>query len=137
MKQINLFSANLEGKALRSEKSATKKAINESLRDFAKAIEGAFNAVIKSTDRRARNVANAAKGKYKTALEVVANCYPFQTAEGVLCCKRTDENDVRKWAEKKLTAAAARSIVRDSLKNFTDGVGNPSVTIVTIGEVVA
>lgn len=136
MKQINLFSANLEGKQLRSEKSLTKKAVSEALRDFEKAIDGAFNAVIKSTDRRARNVANAAKGKYQTALAVVAACYPYQTEDGVLCCKRTNEADVRVWCERKLTAPAARGIVRDALKCFTDGVGTPNVTIVTLGAAV-
>ena len=137
MAQTNLFTSNLEGKELRKEKSETKKAVNAALRDYEKAIDGAFNAVIKSEDRRARNVANAAKGKFKTALDVVTNCYPWQTTNGVLCGKKTNEDDVKVWCEKKLTAAAARSIVRESLKNFTNFVGNPQVSIVVIGEKVA
>ena len=133
MKQVNLFTSNLEGKQLRSEKSESKKAVNKALQDFEKAIEGAFNAVIKSEDRRARNVANAAKGKFKTSLQVIAACYPYQTEEGVLCGKKTNEEGVKVWAEKKLTAAAARGIVRDALKCFTDGVGTPNIKTVVIG----
>ena len=134
MKQVNLFTSNLEGKQLRSEKSLTKKAVNTALADFEKAIEGAFNAVIKSEDRRARNVANAAKGKFHTALQVIANCYPYQTADGTLLCKKSADDDVKVWAEKKLTAAAARGIVRDSLKNFTNFVGAPEIQVHEVGE---
>ena len=136
MANVNLFKSNLTGKELRIEKSETKKAINAALRDFEKAIEGAFNAVIKSEDRRARNVANAAKGKYRTAIDVIQNCFPYQTEDGVLCCKKSADKDTadKVWAEKKLTAAAARGIVRDSLKNFTNFVGAPEITIVKVGE---
>lgn len=137
MKNLNLFTSNLSGKQLISEKSLTRKATNEALANFASAIEAAFNQVIKSEDRRARNVANAAKGKYRTALHVVEACYPFQTSEGVLCTRKLmEESDVRIWVEKKLTAAAARGIVRDSLNNFTKGVGTPEVQVVKIGEAV-
>lgn len=136
MANVNLFKSNLTGKELRIEKSETKKAINAALRDFEKAIEGAFNAVIKSEDRRARNVANAAKGKYRTAINVVQNCFPYQTEDGVLCCKKSCDDDTKVWAEKKLTAAAARGIVRDSLKNFTNFVGAPEITIVKVGATV-
>lgn len=134
MANVNLFKSNLTGKELRIEKSETKKAINAALRDFEKAIEGAFNAVIKSEDRRARNVANAAKGKYRTAIDVVQNCFPYQTEDGMLCAKKKDDEEVARWQVKKLTAAAARGIVRDSLKNFTNFVGAPEVTIVKVGE---
>lgn len=133
MKQINLFTANLEGKALRMEKAATKKATAQALADFAKSIDAEFTKVVKATDRRARNVANAAKGKYRTALAVVESCYPWQTEDGVLACKRTREDGTRVWAEKKLTAAAARGIVRESLKNFTEHVGEPEVVRVVMG----
>jgi hypothetical protein len=132
MKQVNLFTANLAGKELRKEKSETKKSINVALADYEKTIDAEFTKVIKSEDKRARNCANAAKGKYKTALQVVANCFPYQTKDGILCCKKSD-NDVKVWAAKKLTAAAARGIVRDSLKNFTNFVGAPEITIVEIG----
>ena len=133
MKQINLFTANLAGKELRKEKKKKKKAINVSLADYEKTIDAEFTKVIKSEDKRARNCANAAKGKYHTALEVVANCFPYQTENGTLCTKKANEEGDKVWTAKKLTAAAARSIVRDSLKNFTNFVGAPEITIVEIG----
>lgn len=134
MANVNLFTGNLTGKALISEKSATKKAISEVLEDYEKTIDSAFMQVTKSSDKKARDCGNAAKGKYKTALEVVANCYPYQTKDGVLCCKGINAEGVKVWKEKKLTAAAARGIVRDALKNFTYFVGSPEITIVIIGE---
>ena len=133
MKAINLFTSNLQGKALVCEKSESKKAVKESLADFEKSIDSEFSKVIKSEDRRARNVANAAKGKYHTSLQVIAACYPYQTKEGTLCCKAKNEEGVKVWKEKKLTAAAARGIVRDSLNNFIKFVGVPEITTVVIG----
>lgn len=133
MKQINLFTSNLEGKVLRTEKSKTKKAINAALKNFEKSIDAEFTKVIKDDDRRARNVANAAKGKFKTALQVVANCYPYQTKKGTLLCKKVNKEGIKVWDAKKLTATAARSIVRESLKNFTDFVGCPEVQYYEIG----
>lgn len=129
----NLFKSNLQGKALRSEKSETKKAVCEALKDYERTIDAEFTKVIKSEDQRARNCANAAKGKYHTALEVVASCFPYQTKEGVLCFKKVNKEGVKVWDGKKLTAVAARGIVRDSLKNFTDTVGNPVIKFVVIG----
>ena len=133
MKSVNLFTSNLTGKVLISEKSATKKAVCEVLKDYEKTIDSAFMQVTKSADKKARDCGNAAKGKYKTALEVVANCFPYQTKEGILCVKGTSEEGEKVWKEKKLTAAAARGIVRDSLKNFTNFVGQPEITVVVIG----
>lgn len=131
-KIVNLFTSNLTGRQLISEKSESKKAVKNSLADYAATIDAEFNIVIKSTDRRSRNVANAAKGKYKTALQVIVNCFPYQNADGVLCCKRKNADGVRIWAEKKLTAAAARGIVRESLNNFIKFVGQPEIIRVTI-----
>lgn len=133
MKAINLFTGNLEGRALRHEISETKKAVSQALRDYEGSINAAFTQVIKSADKRSRDCANAAKGRYNTAVAVVAACYPYQTADGTLCRRATLEDGRKVWAEKKLTAAAARGIVRDALKNFTAGVGTPSVVEVVIG----
>ena len=133
MKQINLFTSNLEGKALKHEISETKKAVSQALRDYEGSINAAFTQVIKSADKRSRDCANAAKGKFGTAVAVVAACFPYQTESGILCRKRTTEEGARIWDEKKLTAAAARGIVRDALKNFAAGVGTPSVQVVVIG----
>ena len=134
MANVNLFTSNLEGKALISEKSASRKAVSVSLADYCKSIDAEFTKVYKSDDKRARDVANAAKGKYQTALQVVVNCYPFQTAAGELATKKTTDAGERIWALRKLTAAAARSIVRESLNNFIKTVGQPEVTTVVIGQ---
>ena len=134
MAKINLFTSNLTGKQLITEKSETKKAVKAALADYEATINSAFTQVIKSTDIRCRNVANAAKGKYQTALDVVANCYPYQTKSGVLACKGKNEEDVKVWKAKKLTAAAARGIVKAALDNFTKFVGSPEITYVEIGE---
>lgn len=134
MKQINLFTSNLTGKQLVTEKSETKKAVKAALADYEATINSAFTQVIKSTDIRCRNVANAAKGKFNTALDVVANCYPYQTKSGILACKGKNEEEVKVWKAKKLTAAAARGIVKASLDNFTKFVGIPKITYVEIGK---
>lgn len=155
---INLFTSNLQGRALVAEKSATRKATAAALANFAASINAEFDKVIKDQDRRARNVANAAKGRYQTAINVVAACYPYQTAApvitespktesaprvvtvtgGVLLTRQTVKDEAgnarRVWAEKKLTAAAARGIVRAALDNFTRTVGAPVVEVHAIGE---
>lgn len=134
MAKINLFTSNLTGKQLITEKSETKKAVKAALADYESTINSAFTQVVKSTDIRCRNLANAAKGKYQTAIDVVANCYPYQTKTGILASKGKNENDVKVWKEKKLTAAAARGIVKAALDNFTKFVGNPEITYVELGK---
>lgn len=136
MAKINLFKSNLTGKQLINEKSETKKAVKAALADYEKTIDAEFTKVIKSEDRRARNCANAAKGKYKTALDVVASCYPYQTKAGDLACKgaKSKEDDTKVWKAKKLTAVAARGIVKAALDNFTKFVGSPEITYVEIGK---
>lgn len=158
MKAINLFTANLEGRALIQEKAATRKATAAALANFAASIDAEFNKVIKDQDRRARNVANAAKGRYQTALNVVAACYPYQTAApvvtetpktetaprvvtvkgGALLTRQTVKDESGKsrhiWAEKNQTAAAARGIVRAALDNFTKSIGAPVVVVGVIGD---
>jgi len=138
MKTNNIFksTALMSKKEIKSAKAETKKGISAALKDYESAINGAYNQVVKSSEKRARDAANAAKGKYKTAIDVVANCFPFQTENGTLCRKAKDENGSKVWAEKKLTAAAARGIVRDALKHFTDTLGSPCPQVVVIGEAV-
>lgn len=136
MRQVNLFTSNLSGKQLISEKSLTKKAVKSALADYESTINAAFTQVIKSNDRRARNVANAAKGKFKTATAVVAHCYPYQTEAGELATKGKNEDGVKVWKAKKLTAAAARGIVKASLDNFTKFVGAPEIKYVVLGDTV-
>ena len=136
MANINLFTSNLQGRALANEKSATKKAIISVLANYEESINAEYSKVVKSKEQRVRNVANAAKGKFKTALDVVANCYPYQTKDGKLAAKGKNENGEKIWKEKKLSAAAARGIVRDSLKHFTDTIGKPEITIIVLGSVI-
>lgn len=137
MKQVNLFTSNLQGKARISEISAVKKATAESLKDYEKALDGAFNAIKKSSDKRSRDLYNAVRGRYANHMEIVANCYPWQTADGKIAYKKKDaETGIRMWAEKNLTWGAAKSIAKASLDNFTNHVGDPVITIVNIGEVV-
>ena len=102
--------------------------------------------VVKSNDRDARDCANAAKGRFKTAAAIVANCYPFITESGQLLRKirKTDEEGnpivdsagkfCKIYAERALTAAAARGILKDSLSNFIKSVGEPVQTIAEIGQ---
>lgn len=140
MKNVNLFTSNLEGRALVSEKAATRKATAAALANFAASIDAEFTKVIKDPDRRARNVANAAKGRYQTAAAVVANCFPYQTAAGALLTRAAVRDDAgtvtgHVWQVKKLTAAAARGIVRAALDNFTKTVGAPVVERHEIGEI--
>lgn len=139
MANINLFTSNLEGRALIQEKAATRKATAAALANFAASINAEFTKVIKDQDRRARNVANAAKGRYQTAAAVVANCFPYQTAAGELLTRAAvrDESGTvtgHVWTLKKLTASAARGIVRAALDNFTKTVGAPVVERHEIGE---
>ncbi len=158
-KSINLFTSNLAGRALVAEKSATRKATAAALANFAASIDAEFSKVIRDNDRRARNVANAAKGRYQSALNVVAACYPYQTAAPVVtdtpktesaprvvtvtggelltrAAVKDEAGNVtgRAWVAKKLTAAAARGIVRAALDNFTRTVGAPVVEVHAIGE---
>lgn len=134
--KINIFKSveGLSKKAVKNAKCETKKAVNKSLADFATAIEAAALQVQKSTDKRARDCYNAAKGRYGTALQIVQSCYPFQTAAGELLCKKKDTEGVKRYELKKLTAAAARGIVRESLRNFTDTLGAPVVVVREVGD---
>jgi phosphohistidine phosphatase SixA len=132
MKQVNLFTSNLEGRALVSEKAATRKATAAALANFAASIDAEFTKVIKDPDRRARNLANAVKGRYGSALEAVAACFPHQSAAGELMTRAAVRDEAgtvtgHVWTVKKLTAAAARGIVRAALDNFTRTVGVPVV----------
>lgn len=138
-KAINLFTSNLEGRALISEKAATRKATAAALANFAASIDAEFTKVIKDPDRRARNLANAVKGRYGSAVAAVAACFPYQSAAGELLTRVAVKDEAgtvtgHVWALKKLTAAAARGIVRAALDNFTKTVGAPVVEVHAIGD---
>lgn len=132
-------------KAVIVAKSETKKEARETLAVFATALASEFGRLTKSESKRVRDCVNAMRSKYpantelpkdaravRQAIDIVAACYPFQTADGVLLSKCTekdeDGNTIRKyWGERKLTAAAARSIVLACVNNYTNTIGAPVV----------
>ena len=143
----NLFTqaALMSKKAVITAKSETKREARETLAVFATALASEFGRLTKSESKRVRDCVNAMRSKYpaKTelpkdaravsqAVDIVAACYPYQNADGVLLSKCTDRDDDgnvirRYWGERKLTAAAARSIVLACVKNYTDTIGAPIV----------
>ena len=147
MKTNNLFtqSALMSKKAVVIAKSETKRGARETLAVFATALASEFGRLTKSESKRVRDCVNAMRSKYpantelpkdaravRQAIDIVAACYPFQTADGVLLTKATekdeDGNTIRKyWGEKKLTPAAARSIVLACVNNYTNTIGAPVV----------
>lgn len=151
----NLFtqSATMTKKAIVNAKSTTKREARETLAQFGTALAAEFGRLTKSTSKEVRDCVNAMRSKYpadkdikdntgravRQAVDIVAACYPYQTADGVLLRKVTerdeDGNVIRRyWDEKKLTAAAARGIVLDCVKNFTNTIGAPSVEVHAIDE---
>lgn len=163
--KTKLFSDKLQGKALRTAQATSKRAVREALREYAAALDGALKRVASSADKTARDVANAAKGKYaaKAAEEItalvqagtldargarlyvaayiVAKCYPWQAEDGTLMCKRSEEREdgalVKVWRAKKLTKSAADGIMQRALCHFVATCGNPVPETHTDGEVVS
>ena len=147
MKSNNLFtqSALMSKKAVIVAKSETKKEARETLAVFATALASEFGRLTKSDSKRVRDCVNAMRSKYpantelpkdaravRQSIDIVAACYPFQTNDGVLLSKCADKDEdgniVRKyWGERKLTAAAARSIVLACVNNYTNTIGAPVV----------
>lgn len=145
--KTNLFtqSALMSKKAVIVAKSETKKEARETLAVFATALASEFGRLTKSESKLVRDCANAMRSKYpantelpkdaravRQSIDIVAACYPYQTTDGVLLSKCTekdeDGNVIRKyWGEKKLTAAAARSIVLACVNNYTNTIGAPVV----------
>ena len=152
--KTNLFtqSALMTKKAVIVAKSETKKEARETLAVFATALASEFGRLTKSESKRVRDCANAMRSKYpantelpkdaravRQAIDIVAACYPFQTLDGVFLTKCTDKDENgnvirRYWSERKLTAAAARSIVLACVKNYTDTIGVPVVERHAVGE---
>lgn len=151
----NLFtqSATMSKKAIVVAKSTTKREARETLAQFGTALAAEFGRLTKSTSKEVRDCVNAMRSKYpankdikdnnaravKQAVDIVAACFPYQTADGVLLRKVTERDEDgnitrRYWDERKLTAAAARGIVLDCVKNFTNTIGAPSVEVHTIDE---
>ena len=154
----NLFtqSATMSKKAIVNAKSTTKREARETLAQFGTALASEFTRLTKSESKEVRDCVNAMRSKYpankdikdgtaravKQAVDIVAACFPYQTASGILLRKCTDKDDDGKvtrryYDEKKLTASSARGIVLDCVKNFTNTIGAPSVEVHAIGEEIA
>ena len=133
-KNMELYNTTkLTAKAIISEKATDKKAISAVLKNASKMMEAAFSAIVKDDDKRARNVANAAKGRYQSAVAIVANCWPYQTADGRLLKKAKADDGRTIWAEKAVTAVAARGLLKEALNNFIASNGQPAVIVAEIG----
>ena len=154
--KTNLFtqSALMTKKAVIIAKSETKKEARETLAVFATALASEFGRLTKSESKRVRDCINAMRSKYpantelpkdaravRQAIDIVAACYPFQTADGVLLSKAADKDEDgnitrRYWSARKLTAAAARSIVLACVNNYTNTIGAPVVERHAIDETI-
>ena len=123
---------NLTKKEIIKGRAAEKNNVRTTLANFAMSIESAYKQLT-ATGSTARNAANACKGTYKTALAVVENCYPYQTADGVLCAKTKTG-----YKAKTLRGTAtAYNVVKTAVCNFIDyktGRRSELVTIVEITE---
>lgn len=156
MKTNNLFtqSAIMSKKAVITAKSETKKEARETLAVFATALASEFGRLTKSESKRVRDCVNAMRSKYpantelpkdaravRQSIDIIAACYPFQTENGILLSKCTekdeDGNVIRRyWCARKLTAAAARSIVLACVNNYTNTIGTPVVERHEAGETI-
>ena len=154
--KTNLFtqSAIMTKKAVIVAKSETKREARETLAVFATALASEFGRLTKSESKRVRDCVNAMRSKYpantelpkdaravRQAVDIVAACYPFQTADGVLLSKAADKDEDgnitrRYWSARKLTAAAARSIVLACVNNYTNTIGAPVVERHAIDETI-
>jgi len=123
---------NLTKKEIIASRSAEKKSVRTTLADFALSLESAYKQLT-ATGASSRNAANACKGTYKTAVSVVSNCYPYQTATGELCTKTKDGYKVKNLKG----TATAYNVVKTAVCNFIDyktGRVEKLVNIVNVNE---
>lgn len=122
---------NLTKKQVITARSTEKKNVRTQLADFSASLDSAYKQLT-ATGSQARNAANAAKGTYKTALQVVTACYPYQTATGELCTKTKDGYKVRTLKG----TAAAYAVVKTAVCNFIDWKTGRRAELVTIVETI-
>lgn len=120
---------NLTKKEIITARAAEKRNVSAELANFANSLEFAGKQLT-AVGSAARNAANAAKGTYKTWLQVVSACYPYQTKTGELCTKTKDGYKVRKLAGR----VAAGAVVSAAVKNYIDFKTGRRVELVTIVE---
>ena len=123
---------NLTKKEIINGRAIEKKNVRTTLADFALSIESAYKQLT-ATGSTARNAANACKGTYKTAVAVVSNCYPYQTAAGELCTKTKDGYKIKNLKG----TASAYSVVKTAVCNFIDWKTGRKNELVTIVEPIA
>lgn len=122
---------NLTKKQVITARSTEKKNVRTQLANFSASLESAYKQLT-ATGSQARNAANAAKGTYKTALQVVTACYPYQTANGELCTRTRDGFKVRTLKG----TAAAYAVVKTAVCNFIDWKTGRRPELVTIVETI-
>lgn len=120
---------NLTKKEINNGRATAKRETRETLANFALSLESAYKQLT-ATGSTARNTANACKGTYKTALNVVTNCYPYQTATGELCTKTKDGFKVKRLKG----TATAYNVVKTAVCNFIDYKTGRKTELVTIVE---
>lgn len=122
---------NLTKKEIIASRSSEKKNVRTTLADFALSLESAYKQLT-ATGASSRNAANACKGTYKTAVAVVSNCYPYQTATGELCTKTKDGYKVKNLKG----TATAYNVVKTAVCNFIDYKTGRVEKLVNIVEVI-
>lgn len=120
---------NLSKKEVINGRATEKKNVRTTLADFALSLDSAYKQLT-ATGSTCRNSANACKGTYKTAVLVVANCYPYQTKNGELCTKTKDGYKIKRLKG----TATAYSIVKTSVCNFIDWKTGKKTELVSIVE---
>lgn len=121
---------NLTKKQVIAGRATEKKNVRTTLADFALSLESAYKQLTASGST-ARNAANACKGTYKTAVQVVANCYPYQTSDGQLCARTKDGYKLKNLKG----TATAFNVVKVSVCNFIDWKTGRRPELITIVEV--
>lgn len=120
---------NLTKKEINTSRATEKRNVRETLANYALSIESAYKQLT-ATGSTSRNAANACKGTYKTAVAVVANCYPYQTATGELCTKTKDGYKIKNLKG----TASAYNVVKTAVCNFIDYKTGRRAELVTIVE---
>lgn len=123
---------NLTKKEIINGRATEKKNVRLTLADFALSLDSAYKQLT-ATGSTARNAANACKGTYKTAVLVVANCYPYQTKDGELCNKTKDGFKIKNLKG----TATAYNVVKTAVCNFIDYKTGRKSVLVEIVEPVA
>ena len=131
MKKYTIYNGieNLTKKQISTQAAAEKRNVRTELAEFAHSLEYAGKQLT-ARDSAARNAANAAKGTYKTWLEVVANCYPYQTTTGALCVR--SKGTYKVWTLRGRGSAGA--VVSQAVQNYIDYKAGRKTTLVEIVE---